>query len=328
MFNKFNIKKVFITLFILTISLSFVIKKVYFTKKLPTQAVKLEDIKSVQFVNLDRAKDRRGKYEKMLKNNFGEHFLNHKIGNNIRLSGVDGKKDLVFENIDTQEKIMYQQAQNKELEILGKGIYKVYSQKNPKIYVYFSNVFGYSDVKKTFNIIYNKYGNLLSFITAFYNISKQKEGTYGFVFEDDFLIDKDFYNKVEMALQTAPQDFDLLKMSISHTDMNKGYKKIPRGIKNLLRIANSYRKYGYGDYVDAKIKKRHSFVAGNQFIVVSQKGATKLLNYYKNHISYNGGSDDEFWWFIPNIDKNISSYIYIREVPVLLSEDSEKSQIE
>ena len=51
------------------------IKKTFYLKPLDANPIKLQDIKSVQIVNMPISKHRRLLYEKMLKDNFGDNFF-------------------------------------------------------------------------------------------------------------------------------------------------------------------------------------------------------------------------------------------------------------
>ena len=106
----------FVSVFLVAVLASGIfIKCKYFSNKLPTKSIKLEDIKSVQIINLDRAKYRREHYEKMLRDNFGDQFMGRKIGEEIRFRGIDGKKDVILENLSTGQKFDYNQLKDKDM---------------------------------------------------------------------------------------------------------------------------------------------------------------------------------------------------------------------
>ena len=130
----------FVSIFLVSVVASGIfIKCKYFSHKLPTKSIKIEDIKSVQIINLDRAKDRRANYEKMLHDNFGDKFLGHKIGDEIRLPAVDGKKEIIFENLVNGKKYTYNDLKTYEKAylILKDEKFKIYSKKDPENYWYF-----------------------------------------------------------------------------------------------------------------------------------------------------------------------------------------------
>ena len=296
-----------------------------------TKSIKIEDIKSVQIINLDRSKERREHYEKMLHDNFGEKFLGHKIGNDIRLPAVDGKKEIIFENLGSGKKWKYDdfkvngQAEADKFEIFRSGIYKVYSKNNPKIYTfyYFNKLLSNSGY--FLSRIYNKFGIKLSILKALHKIAKQPNGTYGAIFEDDFFVERDFYDKLSTILQNVPEDFDAIKLSINQYDIMAGFKKVPLK-KHLQPIKRSFRINGYGDWMHAKhisALMNAAIACGNQFFIVSKEGAEKIIKWYDENIATLNGTDLELWWLIPKIDQDIHTYIYLRDVPVLLyQEDS------
>jgi len=131
----------FVSIFLVIVIVSGIfIKCTYFSHKLPTKSIKMEDIKSVQIINLDRSKDRREHYEKMLRDNFGDKFLGHKIGDEIRLNAVDGKKDVILENLSTGQKFDYNQLKDKDMvEIFNKDLWKGYIRSQQQYYIYFAN---------------------------------------------------------------------------------------------------------------------------------------------------------------------------------------------
>ena len=74
----------------------------------------------------------------MLHDNFGDTFMGHKIGEEIRLSGVDGKKEIIFENLDNGKKYKYEQIKGREDLYLKDRQFKIYSEKDKNNYWYFS----------------------------------------------------------------------------------------------------------------------------------------------------------------------------------------------
>ena len=300
---------------------------------MPTKSIKLEDIKSVQIINLDRSKERREHYEKMLRENFGDKFLGHKIGEEIRLRAVDGKKEIIFENLGSGKKWKYDdfkvngQAEADKFEIFRSGIYKVYSKNNPKIYTfyYFNKLL--SNRGYFLSRIYNKFGIKLSILKALHKIAKQPNGTYGAIFEDDFFVERDFYDKLSTILQNVPEDFDALKLSINPYDFIDGFNKAMLR-KYWQPIKKSFKHVGYGDWMHAKYcgSIYDAITWGNQFFIVSKEGAEKIIKWYDENIATLHGTDIELWCLIPKIDQDIHTYIYLRDVPVLLyQEDSNVS---
>ena len=92
--------KIFCAIIVICLIAILTIKLCFTFNKGAVSPVAIEDIKSVQIINLDRSTNRREGYEKRLKNAYGDEFLGQKIGDAIRLSGTDGVKDLVIIELD------------------------------------------------------------------------------------------------------------------------------------------------------------------------------------------------------------------------------------
>ena len=303
------------------------IKCRYFSHKLPTKSIKMEDIKSVQIINLDRAKDRRANYEKMLHDNFGDTFMGHKIGEEIRLSGVDGKKEIIFENLVNGKKYKYEQIKGREDLYLKDRQFKIYSEKDKNNYWYFSftrNTKG----DWRYDSIFNIFGCNLSHWKAIEKISKQPDGTYGIIFEDDFYVGKDFDERLRNVLSEVPEDFDVIKISLTQSQFAHGYRRLPLSKKHIRFIKKSFRKYGYGSYLDLSIPSKDfgSLSVGCQGYMVSAEGARKIIEHTRNHFLKSTGNDNNLNFYLPK-DKIIKSYIYLKEVPVLLSDYAVQSQL-
>ena len=327
-----NLKKrsiFFCSILIFILILAIFIKVYFFCKKLPTKSISLSQIAGVYIINLDRAVERKNNYEKMLKTNFGEKFLSKPIGNEIRLNGVDGKRDIIFENIATGEKIDYNKAQGKEKQLFSSGIYKVYDKNDPYLKFFYSKPFVYPD-NFDYEVIFNKFGCTLSHIKALKEISKQPKNTYGLILEDDFLIEKDFYKKMEKILSEVPNNFDMLKLSLQHRYAMRGDKHIIRKPKTIFPILKSFANYGYGYWLNLSIpdKRIKQFINGNQAYIVSVEGAKKILNYYNNYIVERDGNDVELWFTIPKVLNGVNNYVYLGDMPILLRNDAEISFID
>ena len=323
-----------IFLSIVLIGSGIVLKVKYFHHKLPTKAIKIEDINGVYILNLDRSTERRSAYEKMLRENFGNKFFGKNIGDEIRLSNaVDGKKDIIFENVETGQKVNYEETSKDGNEFIENGTWKAYTKKDPQIY-FFTKML--TPIEKEWNLkvrtmekrrLYATGGNFLSFLHAFEKIANQPDGTYGIVFEDDFFVDKDFYKKLQNALNEAPANADLLKLSVSQLNYYKNKsKRIPRTIENIKIILNSFKEHGYGSYVKTA-KYNHDFILSSVCYVVSKKGAKKILNWYMNEKSARFApiSDVAFNYHMAANNRDFMSYQYIKEVPVLLQDNAAQS---
>ena len=318
----------FVSIFFVAVLASGIfIKCKYFSHKLPTKSIKMEDIRSVQIINLDRAKERRANYEKMLHDNFGDTFMGRKIGEEIRLSGVDGKKEIIFENLDNGKKYKYEQIKGREDLYLRDRQFKIYSEKDKNNYWYFSFTRNQKEDWR-YDSMFNIFGCNLSHWKAIENISKQPDGTYGIIFEDDFYVGKDFDEKLQNVLREVPEDFDVIKISLTQSQFAYGYRRLPLSKKHIGFIKKSFHKYGYGSWMDLSIPQKNfgSLSVGCQGYIVSAEGARKIIEHTRNHIVKHTGNDNNLNFFFPK-DKIIKSYIYLKEVPVLLSDDAVRSQL-
>ena len=313
-------------------------------KTLPTKSIQLDDIKYVKVINLDTAKDRRQYYEKMLHHYFGETFLGKKIGDEIRLKGVYGKKDVEFVNLDTGEVWDYDKIVKKNggkwtwqasRDVFGldtKWIGRVKNNKN--IYIKFSPM----DIKSPAKVnvyknfyyaIFGKFGCHLSHLKAIQEIAKLPAGSWGIVFEDDFEVNKWFHKDFkENILENIPEDAEMLKLVIKpeHFKNNACYRQ------NKTNIYRSFLNKGYGKWNDlAEADKMvQCNVNTNGVNMISQEGAKKIADFYKNNFALNAhGNDYEFFWLMPK-DKRIKlrSYQYLPKKRVVwLSSLNDKSII-
>ena len=284
-----------------------------FSKKLPIKPIKLKQITSVQVINLDRAKDRRENYEKMLKQAVGDEFLGKKIGEEIRFNAVDGKKEVIVENILTGEKLTYAQiTTSKKRQPKSETIFKAYTARDADLVVYEPITLPNSRIGYRFNLL----GCKLSHLSVLKNIAKQPEGTYGLVLEDDFAVDKDFYKTLQSALDKAPADFDMLKLSLRLTSIKRGSNALSK--RYFLARLKSWIKYGYGDYISTAVSRMKEGVAGNQAYLVSPLGARKMLWFWKNNISPNEQTDEPFWYDIP-LRTGLKTFVYTGKMPVSLN---------
>lgn len=324
--RRFVINVVSILLVVVLVSGIF-IKCRYFSHKLPTKSIKMEDIKSVQIINLDRAKERRANYEKMLHDNFGDKFMGRKIGDEIRLSGVDGKKEIIFENLDNGKKYKYEQIKGREDLYLKDRQFKIYSEKDKNNYLYFSFTRNQKGDWR-YDSIFNIFGCGLSHWKAIEKIAKQPDGTYGIIFEDDFYVGKDFDEKLQNVLREVPEGFDVIKISLNQAQSLAGFKKLPLSVKHLKFIQRSFHVFGYGSWMDLSTPNKSfgSFTWGCQGYIVSAEGARKIIEHTRNHFLVHSSCDVNVYFHLPK-DKIIKSYIYLKEVPVLLSQDANVSQL-
>ena len=294
-------------------------------KKLPTKTIQFDDIKYVKVINLDTATDRRQYYEKMLHDYFGKTFLGKKIGDEIRLRGVYGKKDVEFVNLDTGEVWDYDKIVKKNggkwtwqasRDVFGlntKWIGRVKNDKN--IYIKFSPM----DVKdswkdnmyeKFYYGIFGKFGCHLSHLKALQEIAKQPKGSWGIVFEDDFEVNEWFYKDFKTKiLENIPEDAEMLKIVIKRWYLKDFYKQ------NKTNIYNSFLRKGYGSWNDLyeADKLTKGGVISNGAYMISQEGAKKIVDFYKKNFALNPNANDyEFYWLMPKDKRiNLRSYQYL-----------------
>ena len=327
--NDRKVKYFCISIISLVVVFSFYVR---FHKVLPVKPIKMQEIKSVQVINLDRSKDRRDFYEKYLHDRFGDKFLGFDI-KDIRLSAVDGKKELIFEDIHTGKKVMYKDVADK-IGYFDEGTYRIYNLRD-KLELYWKMNY---NPNKTWHIpypgrmgnvaeLFNYMGCEFSHVKALRNIANQPDGTYGLVLEDDFILHEDFENVFADVLKYAPKNFDMLKICIGSPSKIRNTKRAPISLKTKLF---SYLEFGYNSrYVNLAIQKyvgyKNDVQWGANGYIVSAEGARKVLEFYKKKFSARV-SDTDFFYNLP-VHKIINSYIYTKEMPVLLSEMMNNSVI-
>lgn len=285
----------------------------FFGKKLPIKPIKISQITSVQVINLDRAKDRRANYEKMLRKTFGKKFLGKKIGENIRFRAIDGKKEVIVENLLTGEKTTYGAIVSSKIKRhVTRTLFKAYTARDADLIVYEPITFPNRRLDYSFNLL----GCKLSHLSALKNIAQQPDNTYGLILEDDFSVDKDFYNTLQTALDKAPADFDMLKLSLRLTSIKRGSRSLSN--RYFLARLKSWIKYGYGDYISTSVSHIKEGIAGNQAYLVSPLGARRLLWIWRNNLSPNEQTDEPFWYDIP-LRTGYKTFVYTGKMPVSLN---------
>lgn len=307
-------------LFLLTSTLSIVSVVIvvnlyffFFAKKLPIKPIKLQQITSVQVINLDRAKDRRANYEKMLHKQFGNKFFGKNIGEEIRFRAIDGKKEVIVENLLTGEKTSYKEMiSSKKRQYRSKTLFKAYTARDANLIVYEPITLPNKRLDYRFNLL----GCKLSHLSALKNIAKQPTNTYGLILEDDFAIDKDFYKTLQVALDKAPADFDMLKLSLRLTSIKRGGSSLSK--RYFLARLKSWIKHGYGDYISTSVSHMKEGVAGNQAYLVSPLGARKMLWFWAHNISPSEQTDEPFWYDIP-LTTWFKTFVYTGKMPVSLN---------
>ena len=308
--------------FVIILASGIFIKCKYFSHKLPTKSIKIEDIKSVQIINLDRAKDRREHYEKMLHDKFGDTFMGRKIGEEIRLKAVDGKKELIFEDIHTGKRVMYNDIAEK-IGYFDYGIYKVSSIKDKKLsFVWKKDEFAMYGKNVAINENVGYLGCMMSHFKALQKIASQPDGTYGLVLEDDFALNKNFDKIFPEILKSVPKDFDIIKLGPNIKSQILCKDKICKNKYGFLNvIKKSFKKYGYGKYANAEFSKTttYGYHSGSVALLISKEGAVKILDFYKQQFSYRI-SDVDYCYYLPK-QKILNSYYYLDSMPFLFDEE-------
>ena len=315
-----------------------IIKQKYIHYRMPTKAIKLADIKSVQIINLDRLKDRREHYEKMLRDIFGDTFLGHKIGEEIRFRGVDGKKDVILENMSTGKKFDYNQLKNKDMaKIFNKDKWKGYIRNEKQYYIFFDN-------KKTrtkddiLRIIFSKFGCHLSFLKAISNVAKQPDGTWGIIFEDDFKVEKDFYKQMEKILSKIPADAGILKLNVAYKRVikdgeiyhvfDKGRKRIP--LTEIIKygfyhgIFQSWNEHGYSsDWLGMSEDYPNDYLPSNVCFMIKAETARYLVKHYPSYTHPVLGNEGVIY-----LTPEHNAYVWLHKMPVTTNyDDAMKSVI-
>jgi len=108
---------------------------------------------------------------------------------------------------------------------------------------------------------------------------------YAIIFEDDVVLEDNFVEKLEIALQDVPKTYDILYLGCGGCDNEQ---KI-----NIIKIANSFTMLPHTFNKEEKITDNISIPSAAFFThayILSRKGATKLLKYLDgklfNHIDF------------------------------------------
>ena len=296
-----------------------------------TKKITLADIKSVNILSFNL--NRRASYEEKLKQRFGEYFLGHKIGNDIRLLNVcNGKQELVFENINNGKQYTFNDIEMfADYDLFKNGIWKVCAKNNKTECLYYSQNINRLNRRHVYpdNKMFNVFGCFFSHLRAIKKISQQEKNTYGLVFEDDFAVSDNFEIDVRNVFNSVPNDFDVLKITLSEHDLNKNRKKV-NFFSTIKERLCSYKKNGYGHWMDLSCQAdedtNRRLANGTHAYLVSQEGAEKIISFFKNNVSL-GLVDVDLFYYMPKMDKNIKVYFYTGKVPFGLADYSKQSSI-
>ena len=307
------------------------LKILLIVRKLPTSPIKSEEIGSVQIINLDRSKDRRDAYEKMLNDNFGDEFFGKKISSELRLSATDGVRDLAIIELDNDGK----EVENVDISKLKKGEIKLKANVKYKVFDKNYPEFAYSyklepekivvDKKKSHqrHLTVGEFGCMLSHLRAIRNVSNSDDGDIGLVIEDDVYIPSDFYDSLQLILHEAPSNFSIIKL-----DSAKGGGKDNNFRFNTHTSSFLFSDlfYGYSEYFyNAKAEIIHG-VAGTTGYLITKEYAKQLTELFKVETinGFEGASDMLLFLLLPK--KYNADTIWIVKKPILWQKGF-KSQI-
>ena len=234
-----------------------------------------EDIDKVYIINLDRSKDRRKDYENLLKKHFGGKFFNKNL-KNARLSGTDGKVDILIQDMQTKQTIKaIEFLRGKRSFEYGK-LYHIYDKRDRNLFI------KYRPNKHSGRFIkIGELGCTLSHLRAMKDIVKN-EYSHGIVMEDDFVFfnPKEFYEDFDKMLAKTPKDYDVIKFDIFSTGKNSKYvSKVM--IVRLMENIKSYITNGFNWYLNNQNNKKMNATTG---YIISYNGAKKMMNLIENNI--------------------------------------------
>ena len=313
--------KIFGVIILVCLIVLLFIKMCFTLKKGEVSPANIEDVKSVQVINLDRSPDRREKYEKMLKDSFGDKFLGQNIGDEIRLSGTDGVKHLAIIELDANgneiENVDIDKLKKREIALKNGVNYKVFDKNYPDfVYKYRldpDKIIVDRKKKHRRHLTVGEFGCMLSHLRAIRNVANNKNGDIGVVLEDDLYVAKEFYDNLKTVLANAPKGFGMIKL-----DSAKG------GGKNNFSVNNhassflfSDLTYGRNKYVyNIKAEIFHG-IAGTTGYVITKEFAKKITELFKTETinGFEGASDILLYMLLPkkyNVDN-----IWIVKKPVL-----------
>ena len=313
--------KIFATIVIICLIVVLVVKLCFTFNKGVVSPINMEDIKSVQVINLDRSQDRREKYEKMLKDSFGDKFLGQNIGDEIRLAGTDGVKHLAIIELDDKgnevKNVDIAKLKAREVELKNGVNYKVFDKNYPEF------VYNYRldpdkivvDRKKKHrrHLTVGEFGCMLSHLRAIRNVANNENSNFGLVVEDDLYIPKNFYDNLKIILANAPKGFGLIKL-----DSAKGGGKDHFSVNNhTSSFLFSDLIYGRNKYVyNIKAEIFHG-IAGTTGYVITKDFAKKITELFKAETinGFEGASDMLLFMVLPK--KYNADDIWIVKKPVL-----------
>lgn len=269
--------------------------------KSATKNTRLDDIEKVYVINLDRSKDRKDRYEKLLRENFGDKFLGQKI-ETIRFRGTDGKKDIIFEDWDTKQRISSVDIASGKKKLKEKGFYKVYDRHNPSIWINIATNEHFKEIHDQ-QMGLGYMGCTLSHIRAINDAYKNRYAN-ALIFEDDFdfaVNPKNFYNDLQQALSQTPLFFYYLKLDQLY------YNKIKVGFFQKIKSSLKYGRLKYWTFVDSYSK----FLPFMTSYIVSYDGAKAISNFVKDYTFRRGVANDSL------IPQHIVKYFGIKNAYVL-----------
>ena len=254
-----------------------------------TKKVNFSEIESTQIINLPTSSERRNRYERMLHIDFDGMIFNTYV-KDATMPATHGKEDLVFLEIGKDEqaikRIDADEIADGYYQLKEKQKYKIYDKRDPSIYFYYE----YNPEKiywQKRHMRLGEFGCIMSHIRAINNVANG-EKQYNAIFEDDFVLEADFNNKVKEVLSKAPEDFGILKLDGVH---NKKGKHRVAWLRS--RLINGYNEYFYNATSD------HGKVGMTTSYIITKDYARKIMNFIKK-VPLNGadGTADVFLFMI------------------------------
>lgn len=313
--------KIFGVIIVICLIAILTIKLCFTFNKGAVSPVAIEDIKSVQIINLDRSTNRREGYEKKLKNAYGDEFLGQKIGDAIRLSGTDGVKDLVIIELDDQgnevKNVDIAKLKAKEIALKNGVNYKVFDKNYPDfVYKYRfdpENIIVDKKVRHRRHLTVGEFGCMLSHLRAIRNVADNNNGDIGMILEDDFYIPDDFYDNLKKVLQQAPSNFGIIKLDSAKGGGKDHFSKNSHKDSFLF----SDLTYGYNKYFYNNKSEIFRGVAGTSGYIITKEFAKKIVKLFETETinGFEGCSDILLFMVLPK-KYNIEN-IWIVKKPVL-----------
>lgn len=256
-----------------------------------TKKVDMDEVKMVQVINLEKAKERRENYEKMLDLKFGGKLFTAN-SKDIAMKATHGRFDLIFEELDDKNNVVKtfdaSEIDEGKIELKKMVRYKIYDKNYPETYFYYQ--FNPSEIiyKKT-HMSLGEFGCVSSHLRAIYNLANSGDDVkYGVIFEDDFLLVDNFNKQLKKFMKKVPEDFGILKIDGVHNGRSGRWNSWLR----------SRFRYGRNTYwYNANVEGRK--VAMASAYIMTKDYAKKIVNFVQT-VGLNGkdGTTDVFLFMV------------------------------